>query len=103
MSRDTAKTTRFIYILTFLIIKMSLLEIKSATITAKGQISIPKEIRTVEGFKVGSKIAILAYQDHVELRPMGQINKRIDTAFASQKVLAKDWDSKEDEEAWKNL
>ena len=25
------------------------------------------------------------------------------TAFASEKVLAKDWNSKEEEEAWKDL
>ncbi len=82
---------------------MPLLEIKSATITEKGQIAIPKDIRDTEGFKTGSKIAILAFKDRVELRPMKQISEKMATAVASEKVLAKDWNSKEDDKAWKNL
>lgn len=82
---------------------MSLVEIKSATITEKGQIAIPKEIRAIEGFSEGTKIAILAYEDHVELRSMKQVNEKMFTAYASEKSLAKDWNSKEDEKAWKNL
>lgn len=82
---------------------MTLVEIKSATITEKGQVAIPKDARDIKGFKVGSKIAILAFDDHIELRPMKQISKKMLTAFASEKSLAKDWNSKEDKEAWKNL
>ena len=82
---------------------MPLLEIKTAKITEKGQIAIPKEIRKIEGFKTGSKIAILTFKDHVELRPMGQISEKMANAIASEKSLAEDWNSKEDEEAWKNL
>ena len=82
---------------------MPLVEIKSATITEKGQIAIPKGIRKIKGFKKGSKVAILSFEDHVELRPMKQISERMTTAVASEKSLAKDWNSKEDEEAWKNL
>lgn len=82
---------------------MSLVEIKTVTITEKGQVAIPKHIRDVEGFKTGSKVAILAFEDHVELRPMEQMNEKMFTALASEKSLAKDWLSKEDEKAWKNL
>ena len=82
---------------------MSLLEVKSATITEKGQIAIPKDIRKVKGFKKGSKIVILTFENHIELRPMNQISERIATAVASEKVLAKEWNSKEDDKAWKNL
>ena len=82
---------------------MVIKEIRSATITEKGQIVIPKEIRKVEGFKKGTKIAILAFNDHIELRPLNQINEKTFTALASEKVLSKDWLSKEDEEAWKGL
>jgi len=78
-------------------------EIKSATITEKGQIAIPKHIREIEGFKEGDKIAILAYEDYIELRPMKKISEKMDTAIASEKVLSKDWDSEEDDKAWKNL
>jgi len=76
---------------------------KSATITSKGQIAIPKDIRDISGFKEGNKIAILAFEDRIEIRPMKQFQKKLQTALASEKSLAKDWLSKEDEEAWKNL
>ena len=82
---------------------MPLLEMKSGTITRKGQISIPKRIRDIEGFKEGEKIAIIAYDDRIELRPMKQVEESMQTAFASEKVLAKDWNSKEEDEAWKDL
>ena len=82
---------------------MPLIEMKTATITGKGQIAIPKDIRVLEGFKEGSKIAILAYEDRIELRPLKQINERMFTALASENTLAKDWNSEEDEEAWKDL
>ncbi|MBW6470349.1 MAG: AbrB/MazE/SpoVT family DNA-binding domain-containing protein [Methanosarcinaceae archaeon] len=82
---------------------MPLLEMKSGTITRKGQISIPKRIRDIEGFKEGDKIAIIAYDDRIELRSMKQVEESMQTAFASEKVLAKDWGSKEEDEAWKDL
>ena len=82
---------------------MPLMEIKTATITEKGQIAIPRHMREFEGFKTGSKVAILAFKDHVELRPMKQIRDKMSTAIASEKSLAKDWNSKEDEVAWENL
>lgn len=82
---------------------MSLLEVKSATITNKGQIAIPKDIREIEGFTEGSKIAILAFEDRVELRPIKQFNEKMFTALASERSLAKDWLSKEEDIAWKDL
>jgi AbrB family looped-hinge helix DNA binding protein len=82
---------------------MPIIEMKTATITGKGQIAIPKDIRALEGFKEGSKIAILAYEDRIELRPLKQINERMFTALASEKTLAKDWNSEEDDEAWNDL
>lgn len=82
---------------------MPLLEMKSGTITSKGQISIPKRIRDIEGFKEGEKIAIIAYDDRIELRSMKQVEESMQTAFASEKILAKDWNNKEEDEAWKDL
>ena len=82
---------------------MPLVEIKSATITEKGQIVIPRHIRNIEGFKAGSKVVVLAFEDCIELRPMKQISKKIQTAIATEKVLAKDWNTKEEDKAWKNL
>ena len=82
---------------------MPIIEMKTATITEKGQIAIPKDIREIEGFKVGSKIAIVAFDDHVELRSMKGISEKLFTAIASEKSLAKDWNSREDEKTWKHL
>ena len=88
---------------------MTLIEVKTAKITGKGQIAIPKDIRELEGFNEGDKIAVLAYEDHVELRPLKQLRKldfskeSMQTALASEKVLAKDWNSKEEDKAWENL
>ena len=82
---------------------MPLLEMKTATITSKGQIAIPKDMRELEGFKEGTKVAILAFKNHIELRPLQQFNEKMFTLLASEKSLAKDWLRKEDEHAWRNL
>ncbi len=82
---------------------MAILNIKSVTITEKGQIAIPKEIRELEGFQEGDRIALVAYEDKIEIRPLSKVSEKLFTTFASEKSLAKDWNSKEDEEAWKNL
>jgi len=82
---------------------MSLIEMRTAKITNKGQIAIPKDIRKLEGFKQGNRVAILAFKDRVEIRPMKDLDRNMFTLLASEKALAKDWLSKEDEEAWKNL
>ena len=103
---DRIQRKHFYSILTFLTNKMNnmpLLEIKTSKITSKGQIAIPKDIREIEGFKEGTKVAILAFENRIELRPLQQVNERLFTALASEKSLAKDWLSKEDAEAWKDL
>ena len=82
---------------------MTLVDIRSATITQKGQISIPKKVREKKGFKTGSKIVILSFDDHVELRPMEQVRKRMYTAMVSEKALAKDWMLKDEDAVWKGL
>jgi AbrB family looped-hinge helix DNA binding protein len=85
---------------------MKLLSVKTVTVTEKGQIVVPKEIRDVEGFAEGSKIALLAFDDHVELRSLRQLDLSkpgIQTALLSEKVLAKTWLTSEEDEAWKTL
>ena len=57
---------------------MALLDIKSAKVTERGQIAIPKTIRKMSGFSIGSKIAILAYDDHIEIRSLDQIKESWD-------------------------
>ena len=88
---------------------MALKELKTVKITSKGQIAIPKDIRKIEGFKEGSKIALLAFDDHVEIRPLNYIKKvdlnkeGIFTYVASESSLAKDWLAEKEDKAWKNL
>jgi AbrB family looped-hinge helix DNA binding protein len=82
---------------------MKLLEMKTITITEKGQIAIPKDMRKIGGFTEGTKIVLLAFDDHLELRPMKKVSEKIAWAMQSEKSLGKDWNSKEDEKAWKDL
>jgi len=80
-------------------------DIRTATITQKGQICIPSVARNLAGFKEGTKISVVVYSDKVELRPLQKqkLNDALLCMLASEEVLAKNWLSKEDEEAWKDL
>jgi len=78
-------------------------EIKTVKITEKGQIVIPKMMRMLKGFRTGSKINVVSYDNKIELRPIEQTSENLLTALATENILAKDWNSKEDDEAWKNL
>lgn len=79
-----------------------LMEMRTATVTEKGQIAIPRDIRKLKGFRVGEKLAVLAFKDRVELRPVSQLDSIL-TYIASEKVLGKGWNSKEEDKAWKSL
>lgn len=80
-------------------------DIKIATITSKGQICIPSVTRNLVGLEEGTKISIITYSDRVELKPMKKenISDALSCMLASEEALAKNWLSKEDEEAWKDL
>ena len=82
---------------------MPIVNIKSATITEKGQIAIPKEMRKIKGFKTGNKIAIVSFDDHIEIRPFNHLEKKLSSYLLSEKSLAKDWNTKEEDKAWKDL
>jgi AbrB family looped-hinge helix DNA binding protein len=77
-------------------------EIKTVTITDKGQICIPN-IARLNGFKEGSKVNIIVYNDRVEVRPMKQISDAMLSMLASEKALAKIWNTREEDKAWKDL
>ncbi len=76
---------------------------KTVTITSKGQIAIPQELRKGKSFRVGEKVVLLAFEERIEIIPLSIFKKKIAPTLASEKALAKEWLSKEDEEAWKNL
>ncbi len=82
---------------------MGLIEVKTAKITEKGQIAIPKDIRNLEGFEEGSRIAVLAFDDRIELRPLKSLKSGRISALLSEKALARNWGTKEEDEAWKDL
>lgn len=82
---------------------MGLIEVKTAKITEKGQIAIPKDIRKLEGFEKGAKIAVLAFDDRIELRPLKSIKSGRIAALISEKALSKSWNTKEEDDAWKDL
>jgi len=82
---------------------MDIIEIKTAKITEKGQIAIPKDIRKLEGFKEGNKVAILAYKNKIEIRPLKEIDYDTLNLLIAEKTFAKDWLTDEEDELWKNL
>jgi len=84
-------------------VKMNLIEMKTAKITEKGQIAIPKDIRKLEGFKQGSKVAILAYKNRIEIRPLKELDYDKLNLLIAEKTFEKDWLSEEEDELWKNL
>ncbi len=79
-------------------------EIRTIRITDKGQVCIPREARDMAGFEEGSKVNLIVFSDRVELRPMKKgMSEAMLAMLASEKVLSRNWLSKEDEEAWKDL
>jgi len=80
-------------------------EIRTVKITRKGQVSIPSAVRARAGFEEGAKINIVAYDDRVELRPMkkNKISEAMLGYIMSEEALAQNWDTPEEDEAWKDL
>jgi|TARA_Y100000310_G_C20356338_1_gene656841 AbrB family looped-hinge helix DNA binding protein len=78
-------------------------DIRTATLTSKGQICIPNVARNLIGFKEGAKISIVVYTDRVELKPMKKFSEDMLPALMSEEVLAEAWDTPEEDEAWKDL
>jgi len=83
--------------------KEEIKDIRTATITEKGQICIPNVARNLAGFKEGTKISIVVYSDRVELRPMKKMSDAMLSMLASEEVLAEAWNTPEEDEAWKDL
>jgi AbrB family looped-hinge helix DNA binding protein len=81
---------------------MSIVDIKTATITSKGQIVIPSTMR--KGlFGEGNKVAVIAKNSHIEIRPLDDIERKMGTAIASERSLAKLWDTPEEDKTWDYL
>ena len=80
---------------------MSLVDVKTVAITDRGQIAIPKDVR--DNMKLGDKIVMLSYKDHIEIRPLKFMERNLNLLLAAETSLKKDWNSKEEDKAWKNL
>lgn len=80
-------------------------EIRTVRITRKGQISIPSAVRARAGFEEGAKVNVIAYEDRVELRPMKKekMSEATMCYIMSEEALAQNWDTPEEDEAWKDL
>lgn len=78
-------------------------DIRTATITSKGQICIPNVARNLAGFKEGTKISIVVYNDRVELKPMKKFSETMLPALLSEEVLAEAWNTPKEDDAWKDL
>ncbi len=78
------------------------METKIVKVTDKGQISIPVDFRNSVGISVGDELFVIKNGRTILIEKVKESNFR-DLLKHSEKVLAKDWDSKEDEEAWKDL
>ncbi len=80
-------------------------DIRTVRITSKGQISIPSIARARSGFKEGERINIVSYDDRIELRPMKKekLSDAMIGYIMSEEALAQNWDTPEEDEAWKDL
>ncbi|WP_321431235.1 AbrB/MazE/SpoVT family DNA-binding domain-containing protein [uncultured Methanolobus sp.] len=81
---------------------MSLKEIRTVSVTRKGQVSIPKEFREIN-MQENDSAAVLVFDNHIEIYPMSDIEERLGCAIASQNALAEHWDSPEEDAAWDHL
>lgn len=78
----------------------------TVTVSDKGQISIPKSVREDLGIKRGEELVMIEEEGKIVLeqakkvaRKLAMLNKgeSLATMLASEKSLAKDWGSEEDE------
>lgn len=79
-------------------------EVEIITVSEKGQIVLPKKVRDEMRVSKGCKLLLVEKQGKVTLTKADNLLKgNLFTMLASEKALAKDWLSDEEEEAWKNL
>jgi len=72
--------------------------IRTAKISSKRQITLPKELTQ---FKAGEKTLIIAKDGEVIIKPLPK--QFSNTALLSEQALGEAWNSKEDEEAFSYL
>jgi AbrB family looped-hinge helix DNA binding protein len=90
--------------------KEELLEVRTVTLTSKGQIAIPRALRKSKSFREGSKLVLLSFPSHLEVRPVKQLRQAVHLTrkgmvapLMSERSLARRWNTPEEDEAWKGL
>lgn len=79
-------------------------EVAIVTVSEKGQIVLPKKMRDTLKIHEGSRLWLEEKNDRIEIIKLDSSAMDANAPFfLSHRSLAKDWFSKEDEEAWKNL
>lgn len=87
--------------------------LETAKLSSKGQIVIPERMRKQLGLKEGTKLILIEKDRKIVIQKEGEFMKVVEEKevhpesmalyLASHKSLAKDWLSKEEDEAWKHL
>lgn len=84
-------------------------QVEIITVSKKGQVVLPKEVREELSIVSGSKLFLVQKKGEVTLRKVESLigkekdNEKLFTALASEKSLAKSWLSKKEDDAWKDL
>ena len=75
--------------------------------STKGQIVIPKEIREKLKIHKGANFTVIGRDNILILKRIDTLDElmleKTASALLSEKSFAKDWDTPEEDEAWKNL
>ena len=79
-------------------------QVEIITVSKKGQVVLPKRIREEMKIDKGSRLLLVEKEGKATLSKLDTLMKdKSFTLLASEKSLAKDWLSKEEEDAWKDL
>ena len=76
------------------------MSVELARLTARGQTTIPKRIREAAGLRQGDVLAFDLVGDQVRVR---KVTGPLDEYLRALQDTLHEWDSKEDEVAWRDL
>lgn len=76
------------------------MSVELARVTARGQTTIPKRIREAAGLRQGDVLAFDLVGDQVRVR---KVTGPLDEYLRALQDTLHEWDSKEDEIAWRDL
>lgn len=76
------------------------MSVELARLTARGQTTIPKRIREAAGLRQGDVLAFDLVGDQVRVR---KVTGPLDEYLRALQDTLHEWDSKEDEIAWRDL